>query len=327
VKVLGVAVWGLGQHAINRIIPALTSINEVSLVGVCSRDTLSVSVCSKRLNCAGWTDEDEMLRSSEVDVVCISTPIGIHAKQAKKIIEAGKNVWCEKPLTCNYNDTKYLVDLARKSNKILSEGLMYLHHPQFKKLEDFISNELNGHVHSVVCRFGIPDLDKPGFRNNPKLCGGAFWDLAVYTVSAALALFPNQEVKVLYSEIISKENSNVDTSGRALLKFSKGTLVFLEWAVGVSYKNEIDLWSENKSIYTDKIFSKPEEYLPLFHIRDKQGKEVIENGEKSEQFIDMFRNYYSMFHSPIKLNQEFENILFRSRVMDEIFHFTDIGYE
>lgn len=324
-KDINIAVWGLGHHSNNRIIPALSFIKEISLVGVCSRDPDPVTDCALKWGCIGWTDPTEMLNNKQVDVVYIATPIGVHAKQAEQVLKAGKHVWCEKPLTCNYEDTKSLIRLAKKNKKMLTEGFMYLHHPQFIKVQNFVKDDQNGRVHSIVCRFGIPSLDKPGFRNDPKLCGGAFWDVASYTISAVLALFPNENVKVLFSEIISKKNFNVDTEGRALLRFSQGTLAYLEWGMEVAYKNEIDLWSDKNSFFTDKIFSKPEDYQPVYRIRDINGNESFINGEKSEQFIEMLRDYYDMYDSSSQINEEFENIYRRAKVMDQIFNFTDLN--
>ena len=41
-KKINIAVWGLGRHSISRIIPALSCIEELSVVGVCSRNPESV---------------------------------------------------------------------------------------------------------------------------------------------------------------------------------------------------------------------------------------------------------------------------------------------
>ena len=265
-----------------------------------------------------------MLNNVEVDIVYIATPIGVHAEQAEQALKAGKHVWSEKPLTCNYEDTKFLVNLAKQNKKILTEGFMFLHHPQFKKIQDFIKDKKYGQVHSIICRFGIPNMERPGFRNNPKLCGGAFWDVASYTISAVLELFPDENVDVLFSELISRKNFKVDTEGRVLLRFSQDTTAYLEWATGVAYKNEIDLWSDKNSIFTKKIFSKPESYQPIYRIDDTKGNESLINGLKSEQFIEMFRDYYFMYDSPLNINKESEKIMRRAKVMDKIVNFS--GY-
>jgi predicted dehydrogenase len=318
-SLLNVAVWGLGNHAQNRILPALSAMDEIKLNGVCSRNSKVVEACAEQWSCYGWNDPEQMLNSTEVDVVYIATPIGVHFSLAKQAIEAGKNVWCEKPLTCSYIDTQALVSLAEKKDKVLTESFMYLYHPQFQRVKKFVDDSKG--VHSVICRFGIPTLDKPGFRNSSELCGGALWDVATYTVSALLPLFPDQQVKVIFSEVLTKKGMQVDSEGRAVLRFSQGATAYLEWGVGVAYKNEIDLWAKDSSFFTDKIFSKPKEYQPQYKIRDLNGNERVENGEQSEQFMDMFSNFLKIMNNKEKAAIERKSILQRAKLMNDIVNF------
>ena len=318
-SLLNVVVWGLGNHAQNRILPSLSTMNEIKLIGVCSRNSKVVEACAEQWGCYGWSDSDKMLSSTKVDIVYITAPIGIHFSLAQQAIKAGKHVWCEKPLTCSYADTRMLVSLAEKNDKVLIESFMYLYHPQFQRVKKFVDDSKG--VYSVICRFGIPTLDKPGFRNNPELCGGALWDVATYTSSALLPLFPDQQVKVIFSEVLTKKGLQVDSEGRALLRFSQGTTAYLEWGVGVAYKNEIDLWAKDGSFFTDKIFSKPKKYRPQYKIRDLNGNENVENEEESEQFIDMFRYFLRVMNDKEKAITERKNILQRARLMNDIVNF------
>ena len=317
-KSLGIAVWGLGNHAYKRILPVLSSIKDLSLVGVCSRTEKKVLECAAYWKCKGWTNYEDMLNDPSVDIVYLATPIGVHFNLAVQILESGKHVWCEKPLTCNYKNTITLINLAKKNKRMLAESFMYLYHPQFTKLKNLVNDIKFGDIHSIICRFGMPTLKEPGFRHNPKLCGGALWDVGSYTVSAVLALFPNQHVELLFSEISKKNNFKVDTDGRALLRFRNGVTVYLEWGIGVAYKNEIDLWSEKGSFFTDKIFSKPGNYQPYYRTRDENGKESIEYGENCEQFEQMFYHYLSTINSSLKIEEEYVSIKERARVMNEI---------
>lgn len=318
-SLLNVAVWGLGNHAQNRILPALSAIDEIKLIGVCSRNGEVIETCAEQWDCYGWNDPEQMLNSTEVDVVYIATPIGVHFSLAKQAIEAGKHVWCEKPLTCRYIDTQTLVSLAEERGKVVTESFMYLYHSQFHRVKKFVDDSKG--VYSVICRFGIPALDRPGFRNSSELCGGALWDVATYTVSAILPLFPNQQVKVIFSEVLTKKGLQVDNEGRAVLRFSQGATAYLEWGVGVGYKNEIDLWTKDGSFFTDKIFSKPKEYRPQYQIRDLNGNGSVENGEQSEQFIDMFRNFLQVMNDKEQARTERENILKRAKLMNDIVNF------
>lgn len=315
---LGIAIWGLGNHARNRILPELSSIKELSLIGVCSRTEKKVKESAKHWNCLGWTNPNDMLNHPNVDIVYLATPIGVHFDLAVQALKADKHVWCEKPLTCNYEDTRILIDLARKRKKMLAEAFMYLHHPQFSKVFNLVNDRKNGKVHSVICRFGMPILNDPGFRHDPSLCGGALWDVATYTVSAVLALFPKQHAQVLFSEVLKKENFPVDNDGRALLRFSHGATAYLEWGIGIGYRNEIDIWFDKGSFFTDKIFSKPENYQPVYQIRDKYGNESLDYGDKLEQFNKMFYDFYNIIESPVKIGVEYEVILERARIMNQI---------
>lgn len=316
---LNVAVWGLGNHAKNRILPSLADIDEINLLGVCSRNNTSVAEIAEQWGCYGWCNPEEMLNSPNLDIIYIATPIGLHFSMAEQALKAGKHVWCEKPLTCDFRETQTLVALAEKNSKVLTESFMYLHHPQFKRVKEFVDH--SHEVNSINCRFGIPDLAVPGFRNNPKLCGGALWDVASYTTSALLALFPEQQAKVLFSEVIYNESSTVDIEGRAILRFSGGLTAYLEWAVGVAYKNEIDIWSKDGSLFTNKIFSKPAVYQPKYYLRDLYGNTHIELGEECEQFAEMFHHFVEMMDNNDKIEAERKAILRRAKLLNEIVNF------
>ena len=147
------------------------------------------------------------------------------------------------------------------------------------------------------------------------------WDVASYTVSAVLALFPRQQVEILFSEVRQKEDSPVDTEGRVLLRFSKGTTAYLEWGVGGAYINELDIWTEDGALFTDKIFSKPKDYKPNYYMRDLNGNVSEENGENSEQFVRMFHNFVQLIGDEQKKAAERKVILNRANLMNEIVNF------
>ena len=115
-----------------------------------------------------------------------------------------------------------------------------------------------------------------------------------------------------------KDKSSVDTEGRVLLRFSQSTTAYLEWGIGIAYKNEIDLWSEDGSFFTDKIFSKPVNYDPKYYVRDKNGNGCLEHGEQCEQFAEMFLDFVGMIDSKQEIAEERRMILKRAKLMDEI---------
>ena len=66
---------------------------------------------------------EELAKDPKLDVIYIGTIHPSHLSCARMMLEAGKAVLCEKPLTMNAEDTKQLIALAREKNVFLMEGV------------------------------------------------------------------------------------------------------------------------------------------------------------------------------------------------------------
>ena len=315
---VNVAVWGLGQHALKKILPALENSVGVRIKGVCSRSEEVVSRTRERLRCCGWTNPEAMLADSDVDVVYVSTPTGLHAEHGRLVLLANKHLWCEKPICETPSEAQALVTLARDRGVTIAEAFMYLYHKQFSHLKGVVAAGRLGQIRSVTCRFGIPPLEHPGFRIDPELGGGAFLDVGSYPVSALISLFPSGDPVVSFSEVIVAEGSPVDTAGRALLRYDADLTATIEWGTGTAYRNEIDLWGSNGSVSTERLFSKPADYVPMFRFLDLNGRETLELGEAANHFEAMFRAFIDLIDDPVKAESERALIVRRARLADQI---------
>lgn len=317
-KDLRVAVWGLGTHAIRKILPAMQACPGVMLRAVCSRNSEVVARTAGELRCIGWTDPARMLADPEVDAVYLSTPVALHAGQGRAVLTAGKHLWCEKPLAVTAEQSAALTELSRERGVTLGEGFMYLYHPQYLRLQHIVKTGAIGYIQSVACRFGIPPLDRPGFRNSPELGGGAFLDVGSYPVSAIASLFPEMDPDVVYATIVTAPGSSVDTDGHAVLRYKDGVTVTLEWRIRSAYRNEIDLWGSTGSVWTDRVFSKPADYVPRFRFRDLHGQEREEEGTADNHFVSMFDAFRCFVDDPAGAERERLLIMKRARLMDRI---------
>jgi predicted dehydrogenase len=72
--------------------------------------------------CAAYTDYRKLLESRDVDAVVITTPDHWHALQTIHACEAGKDVYCEKPLTLTIAEGRAMVDAARRHKRIVQTG-------------------------------------------------------------------------------------------------------------------------------------------------------------------------------------------------------------
>lgn len=316
------AVWGIGPHALKNILPAIGVCPGLSLYGVCSRNLESVSKAASQFQCKGWGDPVDMLEDKLIDIVFLSTPIGLHAIQGKAVLQAGKHLWCEKPLAMNLGQTLELERLSRERGLSLAEGFMYLYHSQFARLKQIVDVGMLGTLRCINVRFGIPPLERPGFRNNAALGGGAFLDVGSYLVSATVALLGEGRAEVLFSEISSTAESPVDTSGLAFLRyiFSTGMSVdvILEWGIDRAYRNEIDLWGDVGSVSSERFFSKAPDYVPKFRFLDRHGNESFELGRSENHFSAMFEAFIGLARDARLADQERMEIVRRAELVDKI---------
>lgn len=321
-KKLRVAVWGLGSHALRNILPALAGGKGHELAGVCSRNGDVVRDAAERYSCAGWTDADHMLASAVVDVVYVATPIALHAQQGMQVLRAGKHFWCEKPLSTTRADAENLADLAARSGLTIAEGFMYLYHPHFARVRDMVESGRLGDIHAVTARFGIPAMERPGFRLSPELCGGALLDVGCYGVSAAVALFERAEPDVLHAESVRRASDRVDRSGCAILRYPGGPRVVLEWATGVAYRSDIDIWGSRGALYSDRIFSKRPDYVPRVIFRDERGSVSHEDVQPANHFAEMFAAFRKLPDDGALAEKERSRVVRRAGLLEAVRHAT-----
>jgi predicted dehydrogenase len=91
-------------------------------------------------------DYRRVLDLKEVDVVCIATPDHWHAKMAIDAAAAGKDVYCEKPMTRTIEEAHAVVDAMKKYNRVMSVGVQSMAEPTWRKAYDLIRNGRIGHV-------------------------------------------------------------------------------------------------------------------------------------------------------------------------------------
>jgi len=311
-------VWGLGRHAIDKILPAVAEADGLDLYGVCSRNATTVNDCARKWNCQAWTSAEAMLSDPKVDVVYVATPIGLHAANSRDVLHSGKHVWCEKPFTSRLDETLELLESSRVIGVSVCEGQMYLYHPQFSRLRQYLSDGRIGRVLSVWSRFGIPKLENPGFRLDPTLGGGALFDVGCYPVSAIAALFPDKAAKIRYASVSARDGAPVDTDGCCVMGLSSGIEAVLEWRTNAGYHNEIEIWGEEGSVLTDKIFSKPATYRPLFRLRNVHGLETVEYTEAGDHFVRMLEAFRTISDDAQMMEIERNAIARRASLMDQI---------
>lgn len=178
---LRAAVIGCGAIA-HEHLGYLGSSDRVELVGVCDASKTTAVFMSKRFGARAWfTNAASMLKDVRPDIVHILTPPQTHSELARKTLEAGAHVVCEKPMTGSAAETEALLACAREHGKFLVESRNLLFNDVTIGIDRLIEEGSLGLVREVdvllsldltAGPFGDLNLGGPGVQ----LPGGAVHD-------------------------------------------------------------------------------------------------------------------------------------------------------
>ena len=125
--------------------------------------------------CAAYTDFRELLARKDIDAVVIATPDHWHAPIAIAAAAAGKDIYCEKPLTNTVHEARALVDAVRKNGRVFQTGSQQRSSREFRVACELVRQGRIGKVERVTAGFGGPGkaCDLPAEDAEP----GLDWDL------------------------------------------------------------------------------------------------------------------------------------------------------
>ena len=99
-------------------------------------------------------DWHSLMADPKVDVVSITTPNQFHAEMAIATLEAGKHVWCEKPMALTEAECSAMIDACRKNKKSLAIGYRLHHEPNTQEWRRIVKEKQLGKVTKVTCAAG-----------------------------------------------------------------------------------------------------------------------------------------------------------------------------
>lgn len=143
--------------------------DDVQIVAICDVDTTRREAAQKRIDTkyaekaasgyksvSTYNDFREVLARKDIDAVVIATPDHWHAYIAIAAVKAGKDVYCEKPLTYNIHEAVELVKAVRKTDRVFQVGSQQRSSKEFRVAAELVRNGVLGRVHSVGVSFGDP---------------------------------------------------------------------------------------------------------------------------------------------------------------------------
>jgi predicted dehydrogenase len=108
--------------------------------------------------CDTYSDFRELLARSDIDAVVIATPDHWHALIAIAAANAGKDIYCEKPMVHTIREGRALVNAVRANKRILQVGSMQRSSGEFRAACELVRNGVLGTVGKVDVQVGGPPV-------------------------------------------------------------------------------------------------------------------------------------------------------------------------
>ena len=201
-KKLGWAIVGLGNLAINQILPAFATCEKSQVVAFVSGHPdkahklgLRYGVSSK--NIYNYQNYDSIKDNPDVDVVYIVLPNGMHAEYTVRGLQAGKHVLCEKPMANTPGDCQQMIDAGHKANRKLMVAYRCRYEPYNREAIRIARSQELGPTQMILADAGFPIGDPSQWRLNKQLAGGgSMMDIGIYALNASRYLTGEEPTEV-----------------------------------------------------------------------------------------------------------------------------------
>ena len=193
---LRTGIIGAGRVFPNHIIP-LKKLDDVEVTAVCDREYARARDRAAEFDIPHmYTDWRELL-AGPVDAVFILTPPALHAEHAIAALEAGKHVFCEKPLAQNLDDGRAIVEAAEAAGVVCQIGFNNMFEPEYRLMYNLYKNgELGRLVHAYDKQWVLRPAESWLNRNdtwrlNQQASGGRMQEFGSHKVAWLTAVGGN----------------------------------------------------------------------------------------------------------------------------------------
>ena len=175
---INIAALGTGRISRDHDMPGVWKYDNARIIAVCDLDSKRMNDAkilvndyyTKKLGKAydgvkTYGDYREALLNKDVDAVLISTPDHWHSLMAIHAVEAGKDVYMQKPASLTISDGRAVSNAVHRTGRILQIGSQQRSSPQFRYAAELVRNGRIGDLHTV--EVGLPG--DPGGEEEPEM--------------------------------------------------------------------------------------------------------------------------------------------------------------
>ncbi|WP_299119940.1 Gfo/Idh/MocA family oxidoreductase [uncultured Winogradskyella sp.] len=231
--------------------------------------------------------ELELPVDKRMEVISILTPNFLHFPMAKKLLENGFNVICEKPMTTTYEEAKILHEILKKSDTVFAVTYTYTGYPMVRQMRQMIANGTIGKIQKIDAQYyqgwinpiiHDKELRKSTWRLDPEKSGISccIGDIGTHAFDMVEYMSGLRVESILADLNYLYEDNQMDIDGTVLIRCGQNVK-------GVIRASQIATGEENNftvQIYGDKAGLKWEQENPnyLYLLEEDKPLQVLKPG-------------------------------------------------
>lgn len=229
-KEISWGIMGCGYIA-TKFVKALMTCQGSRLQAVASTSAERAKVFAETFQVNTWYDNYEALVNDDaVDVIYIANTNNFHYDSIKLCLNNKKPVLCEKPFALNARQAAEVIQLARKKNLFLMEGMWSRFLPALLTVREIIQKGEMGTITHLSGSFDVKsNTGLDGRHLNNKLGGGALLDVGIYPISMARFFLNEKPLRITGTAELGQ--TGVDETSTYTLYFSQNVVADLRSSI------------------------------------------------------------------------------------------------
>jgi predicted dehydrogenase len=195
---------GVGWIGRNRL-DAVAQSGAAQITAVADADLALAQRAAAQLDGAVAVSSLDDLLELDVDALVIATPTALHAPQAIQVLQAGRAVFCQKPLGRTGDETARVIAAARAADRLLAVDMSYRFVRAVEKLKELAETGSIGEIYAADLFFhNAYGPDKPWYYDPVLAGGGCVIDLGIHLVDMALWILDFPAVERVSSRLFTR---------------------------------------------------------------------------------------------------------------------------
>lgn len=241
---LGIGLIGYGYWGPN-LARNFAAQTDCELLGICELNSSRAEI-ARRHHQQAWLTQDyhDLLKDDDIHVIVIATPVSSHFRLAYDALQAGKDVFVEKPLSVSVSEAAELVHLAEEHGRILAVDHTFLFTGAVRKIKEIIDSGEMGrliYIDSVRINLGL-------FQHDVNV----IYDLAPHDLSIVCHLL-GQEPLAVRAMGACHGGSDLESLAYLHLEFPDGLIahLHLNWLAPVKIRHTLIAGTRKMIVYDD----------------------------------------------------------------------------